>query len=54
VPEAAFADGRPAILENFLSRTSLYGTDFFRAKYERQARENLRRSIRQLRQQTIA
>lgn len=49
VPESAFAEGRSAILENFLSRANLYGTVFFRAKYERQARENLRRSIQQLR-----
>jgi len=49
VPEDAFVNGRSAILESFLARTVLYGTEFFRAKYERQARENLRRSIQQLR-----
>ena len=45
VSDAAFADGRASVLENFLVRPQLYSTDFFRNKYEVQARENLTRSI---------
>jgi predicted metal-dependent HD superfamily phosphohydrolase len=51
-PAAAFAAGRSAILEAFLARRSIYGTGFFRNKYERQARENLERSIGKLRGHT--
>ena len=40
---------RAEILEKFLTRSCIYATDFFAAKYEQQARRNLERSIRQLR-----
>lgn len=50
VSEVDFANGRAAVLGAFLSRPNIYTTEFFRAKYERQARENLQRSIQQLRQ----
>jgi predicted metal-dependent HD superfamily phosphohydrolase len=48
VPEAAFKEGRRRILRRFLERTSIYSTDFFREKYEVQARANLAASIAKL------
>jgi len=48
VPEPAFCAGRSAILRSFLERPSIYGTDFFREKYEAAARRNLSRSIARL------
>lgn len=50
VPEDQFRQGRSAILQMFLDRDSIYLTDFFKVKYESQARENLQRSIDALRQ----
>lgn len=50
VPEEVFARERVKILEGFLSREHIYCTEFFREKYEEQAEENLRRSIRELEQ----
>ena len=49
VPEEQFRQGRSAILQIFLSRDSIYLTDFFKGKYESQARANLQRSIEALR-----
>ncbi len=49
VPEDQFRQGRSAILQMFLDRDSIYLTDFFKGKYESQARENLQRSIDALR-----
>ena len=51
VSEEAFAAGRTAVLESFLARPAIYGTEFFKSRYERHARENLERSIRSLRRQ---
>ena len=48
VPEEQFRQGRIAILQGFLSRDSIYSTDFFKQRYEAQARINLERSIAQL------
>lgn len=45
VPEPAFRAGRSAILSSFLVRPSIYGTSFFREKYEATARRNLLESI---------
>lgn len=45
VPEDQFRQGRSQILQRFLDRDSIYLTDFFKEKYESQARENLQRSI---------
>ncbi|MDD5740370.1 MAG: N-methyl-D-aspartate receptor NMDAR2C subunit [Candidatus Nanoarchaeia archaeon] len=45
VDEEEFRKARSRILESFLSRDSIYQTDFFRDKYEVQARKNLERSI---------
>jgi len=49
VPEPAFRAGRAAILNSFLDRPSLYGSDFFRRKYEESARRNLQNSLQKLR-----
>jgi predicted metal-dependent HD superfamily phosphohydrolase len=48
IPEAAFRAGRAAILERFLQRDALYFSDWGKARFEVRARENLRRSISQL------
>jgi len=45
IPEEQFKIGRAAILKKFLDRKNLYSTDFFKEKYETQARENLERSL---------
>jgi predicted metal-dependent HD superfamily phosphohydrolase len=49
VPEALFAQKRADILEDFLVRESIYSTDMFVKKFEKQARANLRASIKRLR-----
>ena len=49
VSDDAFAAGRAAVLESFLARPAIYGTEFFKTRYERQARENLNRSLEKLR-----
>lgn len=48
VAEPFFRAGRSAILASFLERPSIYGTGFFRKKYEATARQNLSRSIARL------
>jgi predicted metal-dependent HD superfamily phosphohydrolase len=48
VPPAVYAEARVEILESFLARPSIYSTGSFQLKYEAIARENLARSIRQL------
>jgi len=45
VSEEKFKQGRTMLLRTFLDREALYSTDFFRKKYETQARKNLQRSI---------
>ena len=45
VPEDMFRKGRSEILRRFLERDSIYQTDYFREKYEKVARQNLRHSI---------
>ena len=49
VPEPAFRAARAAILKSFLDRPSVYGSEFFRRKYEESARRNLEDSLRKLR-----
>jgi predicted metal-dependent HD superfamily phosphohydrolase len=49
VPEPAFRAGRAAILKSFLDRPSIYGSDFFRRKYEESARRNLQDALQKLR-----
>lgn len=48
VPEEMFTTGRSVILQSFLDRPNIYATQFFRNKYETQARRNLTRSLAQL------
>lgn len=48
VEPAAFTAGRGKVLTAFIKRGSIYFTEHFRAKYEAQARENLRRSLERL------
>jgi predicted metal-dependent HD superfamily phosphohydrolase len=48
VPEPLFRANRAAILRSFLQRPALYGTDFFRGKYQNAARSNLERSLLRL------
>lgn len=47
--EDAFVAGRSAILKSFLNRPTIYATQFFRNKYEAQARRNIARSLARLR-----
>lgn len=49
VPGPIFRRKRAEILESFLTRSHIYGTEPFRARYEIEARENLRRAIADLR-----
>ena len=49
VAEDAFVAGRSAILKSFLDRQNIYSTQFFRNKYETQARQNIARSLARLR-----
>ncbi len=48
VPEADYRQGRTRILSAFLQWPFIYQTDYFRQKYEEQARENLKRAIERL------
>jgi predicted metal-dependent HD superfamily phosphohydrolase len=52
VSETVFAPKRAEILEGFLSRDPIYATDWFRNKYEGQARKNLAASIGCLRRKS--
>lgn len=52
VPEAIFREKRAAILRAFLERSALYATDYFREKYEAQARLNLASAIQKLEKET--
>ena len=49
VPETAYRVGRLQVLERFMARPTLYQTEFFHARYEVSARDNLRHSIQNLR-----
>ena len=48
VPDADFAAGRARVLRSFLDRPTIYQSPPFRALYEKQARENLQRSLARL------
>ena len=50
VPDRKRWKRRVAVLEMFLSRPRLYDTDYFHGRYEQQAKRNLSRSIRRLRE----
>lgn len=45
VPEDEFLIKRSTILKSFIQRPSIYSTQFFRNKYEAQARRNIARSL---------
>lgn len=45
VPENRFNKGRANILRGFLERDSIYQTEYFKAKYEENARKNLAKSV---------
>ena len=49
VPESTYREARIKVLESFLTRPSVYQTQTFRDRYEAQARDNLTRSVRDLR-----
>jgi predicted metal-dependent HD superfamily phosphohydrolase len=48
VPENVFREQRANILRAFLQRPYIFSTDLFRARYEHQARENIRQSLEAL------
>jgi predicted metal-dependent HD superfamily phosphohydrolase len=48
VPDAAFREGRSRILDGFLARPRLYGTDPLFQALEERARSNLRRALARL------
>ena len=48
VPDQVFAEKRAEILQGFLNRDCIFATEFFRGRYEEQARKNLARSIKKL------
>ena len=48
VEDDAFREGRSAILQRFLDRPAIFATPSMRARYEKPARQNLRRSLLQL------
>jgi predicted metal-dependent HD superfamily phosphohydrolase len=52
VPQPVFASKRVEILQRFLVRPKLFTTEWFRKKYEQQARHNLESSIKKLRKMT--
>ena len=48
VPEAAYREGRRRVLAALLARRPLYGTGWFRERYEAAARGNLQRGLERL------
>jgi predicted metal-dependent HD superfamily phosphohydrolase len=52
VPDAAFREGRAAVLTKFLSRAQIYSTAHFRERCEDSARANLRWSLARLSAET--
>jgi predicted metal-dependent HD superfamily phosphohydrolase len=48
VPEPAYRAGRREVLARLLARDPLYGTDYFRRRYEIPARRNLERELHNL------
>jgi predicted metal-dependent HD superfamily phosphohydrolase len=48
VPLEKYKDGRIKVLLYFLQKSNIYNTDFYRKKYEKKARINLKRSIKRL------
>ncbi len=48
VPEGVYRSSRSEVLEGFLQRNAIYQTDYFRSRYEVQARANLERVLKAL------
>ena len=48
VPGPLYRSGRRKILQEFVSRQSIYTTEYFRDRYEAQARSNIARSLARL------
>jgi len=48
VADAAYREGRRAILQGFLARARLYSTDYFHSRLEDRARVNLQRALARL------
>ena len=48
VADAAYREGRRAILQSFLARPRLYSTDYFHSRLEERARVNLQRALARL------
>jgi predicted metal-dependent HD superfamily phosphohydrolase len=48
VDDTAWRTGRAAVLKNFLARPHIFLTPEFRGRFERQARENMERSVERL------
>lgn len=51
VPDPVYRRKRVEVLEAFLKRPAIYGSEWFRGRYETQARRNLQRTIQSLREQ---
>lgn len=47
-PDSLYNPGRLKVLEHFLAKQTIYKTNSFRRRFEKQARENLENEIRQL------
>jgi len=45
VPKAIYRKKRAALLQSFLDKSNIYGSDFFQNKFEAQARHNLARAV---------
>jgi predicted metal-dependent HD superfamily phosphohydrolase len=51
IPEDQFSEGRRKVLQMFLDREAIYSSDFFRDRYEEQAKANLQWEINLLQDQ---
>lgn len=49
MPEADYRRGRTSLLQGFLERETIYGTEHFARRYEKRARANLTRALDDLR-----
>lgn len=47
-PDILYNPGRKKVLKHFLSMSFIYKTDFFRTKYEENAKENIRKELTKL------
>lgn len=47
-PDLLYKPGRKKVLQHFLELESIYKTDYFKSKYEKQAKENIRTELASL------